>query len=41
VTQQQLTDGDWEVDGREIWVDENRRLIYFMGTKDTPIELHL
>ncbi|XP_020608340.1 dipeptidyl peptidase 9-like [Orbicella faveolata] len=41
VTQRQLTDGDWEVDGKEIWVDENRKLIYFMGTKDTPIEQHL
>lgn len=41
VTQRQLTDGDWEVDGKEIWVDENRKLIYFMGTKDTPLEQHL
>ncbi|XP_029199625.1 dipeptidyl peptidase 9-like [Acropora muricata] len=41
VTQQQLTDGDWEVDGKEIWVDENRQLIYFMGNKDTPLEQHL
>ena len=25
----------------QIWVDENRQLLYFMATKDTPLELHL
>ncbi|EDO28500.1 predicted protein, partial [Nematostella vectensis] len=41
VTQRQLTEGDWEVDTKTIWVDEERRLIYFIGTKDTPLEHHL
>ncbi|XP_031560126.1 dipeptidyl peptidase 9-like [Actinia tenebrosa] len=41
VTQQQLTDGDWEVDGKQIWVDESRKLVYFMATKETPLEQHL
>lgn len=25
----------------QFWVDEERKLVYFMGTKDTPLELHL
>ena len=37
----QLTSGDWDVLGKELWVDEERSLVYFMGLKDTPLEAHL
>ena len=25
----------------QIWVDEDRKLVYFMALKDSPLELHL
>ncbi|XP_052268787.1 dipeptidyl peptidase 9-like [Dreissena polymorpha] len=37
----QITTGDWEVSSKEIWVDETRGLVYFLGLKDTPLETHL
>ncbi|XP_062452148.1 dipeptidyl peptidase 9 isoform X2 [Rhea pennata] len=39
-----LTCGDWEVlarHGSKIWVNEATKLVYFQGTKDTPLEHHL
>ncbi|KAL4216453.1 dipeptidylpeptidase [Mactra antiquata] len=36
-----ITTGDWEVSHKEIWVDEDRKLVYFIGLKDTPLETHL
>uniref|UniRef100_A0A672V5J0 dipeptidyl-peptidase IV n=1 Tax=Strigops habroptila TaxID=2489341 RepID=A0A672V5J0_STRHB len=39
-----LTGGEWEVlarHGSKIWVNESTRLVYFQGTKDTPLEHHL
>ncbi|OBS72976.1 hypothetical protein A6R68_12430 [Neotoma lepida] len=39
-----ITSGEWEVLGRHgsnIWVDEVRKLVYFEGTKDSPLEHHL
>lgn len=36
-----VTAGDWEVSPKEIWVDEKRELVYFIGLKDTPLETHL
>ncbi|XP_064645496.1 dipeptidyl peptidase 9-like [Lineus longissimus] len=36
-----LTSGDWEVIGKQFWVDSARSLLYFMGLKDTPLETHL
>ncbi|XP_041356250.1 dipeptidyl peptidase 9-like [Gigantopelta aegis] len=36
-----LTVGDWEVNSKQFWVDEKRKLVYFMGLKDTPLEKHL
>ncbi|NXS45495.1 DPP9 peptidase, partial [Balaeniceps rex] len=39
-----LTGGEWEVlarHGSKIWVNEATRLVYFQGTKDTPLEHHL
>uniref|UniRef100_A0A3P9J7H9 dipeptidyl-peptidase IV n=1 Tax=Oryzias latipes TaxID=8090 RepID=A0A3P9J7H9_ORYLA len=45
-----LTSGDWEVLANhgakrscspQIWVDEAAKLVYFQGTKDSPLEHHL
>ncbi|XP_047488965.1 dipeptidyl peptidase 8-like [Penaeus indicus] len=36
-----LTRGDWSVTGNSIWVDEARRLVYFTGLRDSPLEQHL
>uniref|UniRef100_A0A8C0EJH8 dipeptidyl-peptidase IV n=1 Tax=Bubo bubo TaxID=30461 RepID=A0A8C0EJH8_BUBBB len=39
-----LTGGEWEVlarHGSKIWVNETTKLVYFQGTKDTPLEHHL
>lgn len=37
---QQLTSGEWVVDGVE-GVDEQSGVVYFTGTKDSPLETHL
>uniref|UniRef100_A0A673Y0L5 dipeptidyl-peptidase IV n=1 Tax=Salmo trutta TaxID=8032 RepID=A0A673Y0L5_SALTR len=39
-----LTSGEWEVlarHGSKIWVNEATQLVYFQGTRDTPLEHHL
>ncbi|KAM9795723.1 dipeptidyl peptidase 9-like isoform 1-T1 [Syngnathus typhle] len=45
-----LTSGEWEVSANhgskslsspQIWVDETKKLVYFQGTKDSPLEQHL
>ncbi|XP_061884105.1 dipeptidyl peptidase 9-like [Entelurus aequoreus] len=45
-----LTSGEWEVlatlgakrsSSPQIWVDEREKLVYFQGTKDSPLEHHL
>ncbi|XP_018323379.1 dipeptidyl peptidase 9 isoform X2 [Agrilus planipennis] len=36
-----LTSGDWEVLGQNLWVNNDRQLVYFMGLKETPLEKHL
>uniref|UniRef100_A0A3Q3WCQ6 dipeptidyl-peptidase IV n=1 Tax=Mola mola TaxID=94237 RepID=A0A3Q3WCQ6_MOLML len=39
-----VTSGEWEVlanHGAKIWVDEEAKLVYFQGTKDSPLEHHL
>ncbi|XP_071395838.1 dipeptidyl peptidase 9-like [Centroberyx affinis] len=45
-----LTSGEWEVlanhgakrsSSPQIWVDEAARLVYFQGTRDSPLEHHL
>lgn len=41
ISKVQLTSGDWEVSERDVWLDEPRGLVYFMGLKDTPLERHL
>ena len=41
VSKTQLTSGDWEVSDKDVWVDENRELVYFMATKEIAIEKHL
>uniref|UniRef100_A0AAV2JNF7 Dipeptidylpeptidase IV N-terminal domain-containing protein n=1 Tax=Knipowitschia caucasica TaxID=637954 RepID=A0AAV2JNF7_KNICA len=38
-----LTCGEWEVlarHGSKIWVNESTKVVYFQGTKDTPLEHH-
>lgn len=37
----QLTSGEWEVLGKPVWVDERKALVFFMATRDTPLESHL
>ncbi|XP_047133219.1 dipeptidyl peptidase 9 isoform X3 [Hydra vulgaris] len=41
LTEQPLTQGEWDVDSETIWLDERNNLVYFLGTKDTPLEKHL
>eukprot|EP01135_Chromosphaera_perkinsii_P009554 Nk52_evm4s1810 gene=Nk52_evmTU4s1810 len=36
-----LTAGDWQVEPLQIWFDAKRSLVYFVGTKDSDVELHL
>ncbi|GLH11264.1 AGAP003138-PA-like protein [Gryllus bimaculatus] len=36
-----LTSGEWEVLGRNLWVDSERQLVYFLGLRETPLEKHL
>lgn len=36
-----ITSGEWEVVNRNIWVDIERDLIYFLGMRETPLEKHL
>lgn len=36
-----LTKGDWEVLGKNVWIDHKRGLVYFLGLKETPLEKHL
>lgn len=38
---QPVTSGDWCVLDRPITVDNERKLVYFMGKKETPMESHL
>ncbi|KAM3957651.1 dipeptidyl peptidase 9 isoform 1-T1 [Aphomia sociella] len=41
ISKEAITTGEWEVMGRKIWVDEARKLVYFMGLRETPLERHL
>ncbi|XP_055857194.1 dipeptidyl peptidase 9 [Episyrphus balteatus] len=36
-----ITSGDWEVLGRNLWVDKAQQLVYFLGLRETPLEKHL
>lgn len=36
-----LTSGEWEVLGRNLWVDKENQLVYFLGLRETPLEKHL
>ncbi|TMW51961.1 hypothetical protein DOY81_002951 [Sarcophaga bullata] len=36
-----LTSGEWEVLGRNLWVDTENQLVYFLGLRETPLEKHL
>ncbi|KAF7284247.1 hypothetical protein GWI33_022397 [Rhynchophorus ferrugineus] len=37
----QLTSGDWEVMGQDIWIEPEKQLVYFMGLRESPLEKHL
>jgi dipeptidyl-peptidase 9 len=40
-----ITCGNWQVDfakeNSNMWIDEDRSLVYFYGSKDTPLETHI
>lgn len=36
-----LTSGEWEVLGKNLWVDSARQLVYFLGLRESPLEKHL
>ncbi|XP_031832018.2 dipeptidyl peptidase 9 [Nomia melanderi] len=36
-----LTQGDWEVLGKKLWVDEANCIVYFRGLRDGPLEQHV
>lgn len=35
-----ITQGDWQVLGRKLWVDESNSSVYFMGLREGPLEQH-
>lgn len=37
----QLTNGNWEVSESMYWIDEQNDSIFFLGTRDSPLENHL
>lgn len=41
VSKTALTSGDWEVLGRNIWVDRKQKFVYFLGLRESPLEKHL
>ncbi|XP_053623056.1 dipeptidyl peptidase 9-like [Plodia interpunctella] len=41
ISKEAITSGEWEVMGKNVWVDESRQLVYFMGLRETPLERHL
>ena len=36
-----LTQGQWSVIDKEIWLDEVNGFVYFHGLRETPLEKHL
>lgn len=36
-----LTSGEWEVASKNIWIDKQHEIIYFLGLRETPLEKHL
>lgn len=36
-----LTKGNWEVLGRNLWVDETNSIVYFSGLREGPLEQHV
>jgi len=41
ISKKQLTEGQWEVNEKDLWVDEEEMLVYFCGLRDTPLERQL
>ncbi|XP_012287809.1 dipeptidyl peptidase 9 [Orussus abietinus] len=36
-----LTQGEWEVFGKKLWVDEANSIVYFAGLREGPLEQHI
>ncbi|XP_066595856.1 dipeptidyl peptidase 9 [Prorops nasuta] len=36
-----LTQGDWEVLGKKLWVDDTNSIVYFCGLREGPLEQHV
>ncbi|XP_037068857.1 dipeptidyl peptidase 9-like [Pollicipes pollicipes] len=36
-----LTSGQWNVDNKHVWVSEKHGVVFFQGSRDTPVERHL
>lgn len=36
-----MTQGDWEVIGKELWFDVVNSIVYFIGLKEGPLEQHV
>ena len=36
-----LTQGDWQVLQRNLWVDEKNSIVYFLGLREGPLEQHI
>ena len=36
-----ITDGEWQVEDNQVWIDTFHNTIYFSSTKDSPVEIHL
>ncbi|XP_066244864.1 dipeptidyl peptidase 9 [Euwallacea similis] len=41
VSKVQLTHGNWEVMGHNLWVNIDKQLVYFIGLKEAALEKHL
>jgi len=40
-TRHPITDGEWQVEDKQVWLDSKRNIVYFSSTKDSPVEIHL
>ena len=36
-----LASGEWEILDRNLWVDKEKQLVYFIVLRETPLEKHL
>ncbi|XP_063979014.1 dipeptidyl peptidase 9 [Diachasmimorpha longicaudata] len=40
ISKMAITQGDWPVLGRKLWVDEAHGIVYFIGLREGPLEQH-